>query len=121
MFVQKIFNASTYAPGGVAPEGQTHYEPIKKDMGMSHGLEISMVVVEKPIPDHSHPPTEQIYYIRSGRGIVKIDGEEREVDKDTVVFIPSGCTHGVRPLPGPEPFSYIYVTHYLETPCNHKK
>lgn len=100
------------APIFIASDGQKHYEPVKETM--TQGMALSCVVVEKPMAIHSHPPMEQIYYIRSGRGIVTVDGEEKEVEKDMVIFIPSGASHGMRPIEGGEPLTYIYVTHFLE-------
>ena len=107
----------TDGPVFIADDGQKHYEPIKESM--TYGVAISCVEVEKPMAIHSHPPMEQIYYVRSGRGIVTVDGEEMEVEKDMVIFIPSGAEHGMRPLDGDEPLTYIYVTHFLDQPSSH--
>ena len=113
MFAMNLWDAPIF----VYDDVHKYHEPIKDNM--AHGLMLQGVVVESPIAEHRHPESEQIYYVRSGRGIVTIDGEKKEVAKETVIFIPSGCTHGMRPLPGDEPFSYVCVTHYLQEPCDH--
>lgn len=78
--------------------------------GAAAGLSVGFVKVTEEHPPHSHPE-EQIYYIRSGSGIVRIDAEERLVEKDTLVYIPPGALHSVVPLPGPDDLSYVFVTH----------
>ena len=45
---------------------------------------------------HSHP-THEFYYIISGRGIMKIADEEREVRQGDLVYIPPNATHSIWP------------------------
>lgn len=54
---------------------------------------------------HSHA---EIYHVISGRGIVTIDGEEHEVGKGSVVFIPGNAEHGIRNVEEGE-LSWLYV------------
>jgi mannose-6-phosphate isomerase-like protein (cupin superfamily) len=103
------------APLLVTPDTNKHYE-FRKDIT---GIALVCVVVDAPIPPYSHPPIEEFYYIRSGRGLLTIDGEEKEVEKDMVVFIPAGCTHGIKPIKSKEKLSYLYFAHHLEEPCRH--
>jgi mannose-6-phosphate isomerase-like protein (cupin superfamily) len=77
--------------------------------GTTIGLNVGCVQVLEAHPTDQHPE-EQLYFIRSGRGIVTIDGVENEVEKDMVVYIPPNALHQVSPLPGPETLNYIFVT-----------
>lgn len=44
---------------------------------------------------HRHDPAE-IYHVISGRGILSIDGQDREVGAGTVAYIPGNSEHGIR-------------------------
>jgi len=44
---------------------------------------------------HSHPRTEEIYYILSGRGRMLIDGEQRMVGPGDAIAIPPGARHQI--------------------------
>ena len=55
---------------------------------------------------HSHPDSEQVYVIVSGRGEMIIEGERREVDAGTMVFIPPASKHAIH-NPGPERLTYV--------------
>ena len=46
---------------------------------------------------HSHP-THEFYYILSGRGIMKIADEEREVGQGDLIRIPPDTVHSIWPL-----------------------
>jgi mannose-6-phosphate isomerase-like protein (cupin superfamily) len=87
-------------------EGHVHW--VLKQ-GTTQGLNVGCVQVQEAHPTDQHPE-EQLYYIRSGRGLVTIDGVDFEVEKDMVVYIPPNALHRVSPLPGPETLSYIFVT-----------
>ncbi|MHB8341466.1 MAG: cupin domain-containing protein [Mycobacteriales bacterium] len=45
---------------------------------------------------HSHP-THEFYYVTSGRGIMVIEGEEREIAQGDLVHIPPDAVHSLRP------------------------
>ncbi len=57
----------------------------------------SMRVVElAPAPGrrpHRHPHSEEVVYVRSGRGVVWIDGAVTEVEPGSVVHVPAGAAH----------------------------
>lgn len=55
---------------------------------------------------HRHAQAE-IYYVTAGRGLVIVDGEEHEVKKGSVVFIPGDAEHGIRCM-GEEAVSWLY-------------
>jgi len=56
---------------------------------------------------HRHIPAE-IYYVLEGRGIVTIEGREREVRAGAAVFIPGDAEHGIRNT-GITPLRFLYA------------
>ena len=48
------------------------------------------------VDPHSHP-THEYYYILSGRGIMRIGDEEREVHQGDLVYTPPDTTHSIWP------------------------
>ena len=49
------------------------------------------------VDPHSHP-THEFYYVTSGKGIMMIDGEEREISQGDLVHIPPDLVHSLRPV-----------------------
>jgi quercetin dioxygenase-like cupin family protein len=49
------------------------------------------------VDPHSHP-THEFYYVTSGRGLMTIDGEEREIAQGDLVHIPPNLVHSLRPV-----------------------
>jgi len=47
---------------------------------------------------HHHKLSEEFYYVISGRGVMEIDGEVREVGVGDAVLIPAGAWHQIRAL-----------------------
>jgi quercetin dioxygenase-like cupin family protein len=47
------------------------------------------------VEPHRHP-THEFYYVTSGRGVVSVEGEEREVAQGDLVRIPPGALHTIR-------------------------
>jgi mannose-6-phosphate isomerase-like protein (cupin superfamily) len=45
---------------------------------------------------HYHRVSEEFYYLLEGRGVMEIDGEEREVVPGDAVLIPAGAWHTIR-------------------------
>jgi mannose-6-phosphate isomerase-like protein (cupin superfamily) len=43
--------------------------------------------------EHYHPQTEEIYYITHGVGIIRIEGETRDVGVGDAIAIPPGMKH----------------------------
>jgi len=43
--------------------------------------------------EHYHPVAEELYYFVSGRGTMRLDGEEREVGAGDCVLIAPGAVH----------------------------
>ena len=44
---------------------------------------------------HYHIKTEEIYYILSGRGLMDLDGQQREVAAGDAIAIPPGAVHTI--------------------------
>ncbi len=55
---------------------------------------------------HYHPRTEEIYYIISGRGRMRIDGNTRDVGPGDAIAIPPGQTHQITNT-GAEPLVFL--------------
>jgi quercetin dioxygenase-like cupin family protein len=49
------------------------------------------------VEPHSHP-THEFYYVMSGRGIMDIEGEVREIGQGDLVHIPPDKVHTLRPV-----------------------
>ena len=45
---------------------------------------------------HFHRLSEEFYYLLEGRGVMEIDGEEREVGPGDAILIPAGAWHQIR-------------------------
>ena len=58
---------------------------------------------------HSHEPQEQVYVIVSGKGLMKVEGDEREVGAGTMVFVPPRSEHAIRNI-GDETLTYVSAT-----------
>ncbi|HYL80931.1 MAG TPA: cupin domain-containing protein [Candidatus Acidoferrum sp.] len=46
--------------------------------------------------EHSHPRTEEIYYVLRGRGLMTLGDERREVGPGDGILIPPGTRHKIR-------------------------
>lgn len=49
------------------------------------------------VDPHSHP-THEFYYVLNGRGIMTIEGEDREIAQGDLVHIPPDAVHTLRPV-----------------------
>lgn len=45
--------------------------------------------------EHYHPRAEEIYFITHGKGLIRLDGEEREVGVGDAIGIPPGVRHKI--------------------------
>jgi mannose-6-phosphate isomerase-like protein (cupin superfamily) len=57
---------------------------------------------------HNHPASDKVYYVLSGRAIIRVGGEEGEVAAGEAVLAPCGAEHGVRNS-GPHPLTLLVV------------
>jgi len=48
------------------------------------------------IQPHYHPDAEELYYILSGKGLMHIENEKREVETGDVVYIPPMKAHSLQ-------------------------
>jgi mannose-6-phosphate isomerase-like protein (cupin superfamily) len=53
---------------------------------------------------HYHKLSEEIYYLTAGRGLMEIDGVEREVGPGDAILIPPGAWHQIRAI---KPLSFL--------------
>lgn len=45
---------------------------------------------------HYHKLSEEFYYLLEGRGVMEIEGEDREVGSGDAILIPAGAWHQIR-------------------------
>lgn len=53
---------------------------------------------------HYHRVSEEFYYLLAGRGLMEIDGAEREVGPGDAILIPAGAWHRIRAI---EPLQFL--------------
>lgn len=58
-------------------------------------------------PAHSHNKEEQVYIILQGKARIKIEKEEKIIEKDYVVYIPRNKIHEIKAI-GEEDLVYMY-------------
>ena len=68
--------------------------------------------VEHGGKDHFHPDLEQIYYVISGRGVITVGEEEREVGPGSFSFMPRNVKHGALNT-GSEPMTVAVISSAL--------
>jgi quercetin dioxygenase-like cupin family protein len=49
------------------------------------------------VDPHSHP-THEFYYVTSGRGLMTVGDEEREIAQGDLVYTPPNVVHSLRPV-----------------------
>jgi mannose-6-phosphate isomerase-like protein (cupin superfamily) len=60
----------------------------------SPGLEIGVYVLVAPEPDRQQPHADdEVYVVLEGRGVLRVEGEEVQVDEGKAVFVPAGADH----------------------------
>jgi mannose-6-phosphate isomerase-like protein (cupin superfamily) len=77
---------------------------------MGQGLEIYRLTVTGANPHH-HDSYDQVYVIESGRGVMQIGEETREVGPGWLIYIPRGQRHSLAPLGGAPVVLYSIVHH----------
>lgn len=110
MYVINLWESHHFISDG--QPGVEYFEAVPEAMTL--GLDLHGVKVGLPMKEHSHKHIEQIYYIRSGQGILKVGDEERLVGKDDVIYIPAGLPHVIRPAEGETDLTYLFFSHYHE-------
>jgi mannose-6-phosphate isomerase-like protein (cupin superfamily) len=61
-----------------------------------------------PGPYHLHRNVENVYYVLSGRGCIRIDSVDHFVEPGQAVFIPKGVPHSAH-NPGTEPLRLLEI------------
>src|SRR5271167_2533824 len=61
----------------------------------NQSLAEATIAVGTSTQEHYHPKSEEIYYILSGTGRMKLEGELREVDPLDAIAIPPGARHKI--------------------------
>jgi mannose-6-phosphate isomerase-like protein (cupin superfamily) len=61
----------------------------------NQSLAEAMIAVGTATQEHYHPKSEEIYYILSGTGRMKLDDELREVGPLDAISIPPGARHKI--------------------------
>ena len=78
----------------------------------SQGLQINHGVVKagQSLSGAAHPEgSDEIYYVLSGEAVLNLDGEDYDLEKNTVVFIPGGTFHALTNKSQTEDFVIITV------------
>ena len=75
----------------------------------NHGLSLGVVELEPgaELPLHHHSPQE-IYIIRTGKGLLLSKSDTREVFPETSIYIPKNEKHGLRNI-GPIALSLYWI------------
>jgi len=68
-------------------------------------IQISDIPVNSQQPSHKHEP-EQCYYVIKGKGLIKIEDEEKIVGPGDAIYIPSNKEHGIKNI-GNEVLEYL--------------
>lgn len=103
----EIINSHTQEPFITKDSSQ-----IRKILEPSNSSIKNQSVAEATLPagkttiEHSHPKSEEIYYILSGTGKIKVNGETAEVKKYDGIAIPPGQTHQITNT-GTDPLVFI--------------
>lgn len=58
-------------------------------------MSFNLGIVSTDVPDHYHRISDEIYYIHSGGGTMRLGDEYTEVGAGSVVSIPRGTVHGL--------------------------
>jgi mannose-6-phosphate isomerase-like protein (cupin superfamily) len=83
---------------------------IRSLLDLSNAPVASQSLAEASLPEgcaterHYHRLSEEFYYLLEGRGLMEMDGEEREVGPGDAVLIPAGAWHQIRAI---EPLRFL--------------
>lgn len=78
----------------IGPDGARILEVAGRGTGLeSHSLAIITHPAGMATVDHHHTVADEVYYVQSGRGHIRIDGETRELAPGDTVIIRPGQRH----------------------------
>ena len=97
---------------GSAPFISKDGSEIRSILDRTNSTAVNQSLAEATLPpgaeteEHSHPRTEEIYYLLRGRGLMVLEGEGREVRPGDGILIPPGTRHRIRNI-GLEPLVFL--------------
>lgn len=74
---------------------------IRSLLDLANAPVVNQSLAEATLPEgsftdrHYHRLSEEFYYVLSGRGLMEIEGEEREVGPGDAILIPAGAWHQI--------------------------
>ena len=88
------YRAGDEVPEFTGPDGARIRELAGRETGLiSHSLAIITHPAGMTTIDHHHTMVDEVYYVQSGRGHVRIDGEVKELATGDTVIIRPGQRH----------------------------
>lgn len=112
----RVGEAKVVGPDG----GESHWQPVPangyvrnifSDAMMKSDLRFSMgtqtVAPGCFIREHTHDRNEEMIFVVSGRGFVRLDGEKHPIEPGSAVFIGYNRKHQFI-NPGPEPLTFVW-------------
>jgi mannose-6-phosphate isomerase-like protein (cupin superfamily) len=75
---------------------------IRSILDLSNAPVVNQSLAEATLPAgaatdrHYHQASEEFYFLLTGRGVMEIDGEVREVGPGDAILIPAGAWHQIR-------------------------
>jgi mannose-6-phosphate isomerase-like protein (cupin superfamily) len=73
-------------------------------------MSFNLGVVASGVPDHYHKISDEMYYIHSGRGTMRLGGDYRDVAEGDIVSIPRGMVHGLEKTGGDSMVIFIITS-----------
>src|ERR671933_2672765 len=114
---EKIGDARIVAPD----EGDSHWQPVPANGYVRNILSSRTVKSELDfalgtqtvapgcfIREHTHDRNEEIIFVLSGKGFVRLDGDEHPIEPGSAVFLGYNRKHQFI-NPGPEPLTFLWL------------
>lgn len=78
-------------------KGQADYDPQVSNFCMKGMLYLAYAMLQpgKSYEPHSHSDHEEVYFIISGQGKMRINEETRQIRDGDAIYIPLGATHSI--------------------------
>lgn len=80
---------------------------------------LAIIPPSQSTSEHSHPMSEEIVYVVSGTGNVKVGEETREYKRNHLVFIPEGSPHQYRNTGAEDLVLFVVYSPAVESPKEH--
>ena len=72
-------------------------------------MSFNLGIVSSEVPDHYHRISDEIYYVHSGRGTMRLGDEYTDVADGDIISIPRGTVHGLKKT-GPDRLVIFIIT-----------